>query len=125
MVESDAVWQLNFRTVSETNKREHWAIKYKRHKQQREAIHAAYLSYNSLITLPAVVTMIRRSPRELDDDNLCAAFKAVRDQIAQELTGKGKGMGDRDPRITWRYAQEKCHRDLAGTTIHIQSSKKQ
>jgi len=51
---------------------------------------------------PIVVTMIRVSPRLLDDDNLAAAFKSVRDGIADAL-----GIDDRDPRITWKCEQAK------------------
>jgi hypothetical protein len=50
--------------------------------------------------LPLVVTLIRRSPRALDDDNLRSAAKAARDGIADYL-----GIDDRDPRVQWRYDQ--------------------
>jgi hypothetical protein len=49
-----------------------------------------------------VVTLTRLAPsRGLDDDNLAASLKAVRDGVADAL-----GLAeDRDPRVTWRYAQ--------------------
>jgi hypothetical protein len=40
--------------------------------------------------------------RALDDDNLAAGFKSVRDGIADAL-----GIDDRDPRVTWAYAQQR------------------
>ena len=47
------------------------------------------------------VTLTRRAPSNgLDDDNLRPALKAARDAVADAL-----GVDDRDPRITWNYAQ--------------------
>ncbi len=51
---------------------------------------------------PVVVTLTRIAPHELDDDNLAFAFKAMRDGVADAL-----GVRDRDPRVSWRYAQRK------------------
>lgn len=42
------------------------------------------------------VRLVRIAPRELDDDNLEAAFKSVRDGIADLL-----GLDDRDPRVAY------------------------
>lgn len=47
-----------------------------------------------------IVTIYRIAPRELDDDNLRGAAKAVRDSVAECL-----GIDDRDPRCTWNYGQ--------------------
>lgn len=52
--------------------------------------------------LPVVVTLVRVGPRVIDDDNLAFAFKALRDGVADAL-----GVPDHDPRVTWRYAQER------------------
>lgn len=100
------VWQLPIATVSEANSREHWAVKRKRHKAQQEIILRAF-SKGHDITLPCVCDLRRISPRELDDDNLVSSMKAIRDQIAECLTGKGKGRGDRDPRLKFIYSQAK------------------
>lgn len=43
-----------------------------------------------------VVRLVRVAPRELDDDNLARAFKAVRDGLAQ-----GMGLDDRDPAVRY------------------------
>lgn len=48
------------------------------------------------------VTLTRIAPRALDDDNLAYAFKGVRDSIAKCL-----GVDDRDPRVSWDYAQSR------------------
>jgi hypothetical protein len=52
---------------------------------------------------PVTVTLTRVAPRQLDaEDNLTAALKAVRDEVAAQL-----GVDDRDARVTWRYGQER------------------
>ena len=48
------------------------------------------------------IVLTRISPRRFDDDNLRAAFKAVRDGVADWL-----GVADNDPRVTWQYRQER------------------
>jgi len=85
-------------TVSESNRRDHWRVKAKRAKAQRQM--AAMLVPRCC--LPCVVTLTRISPRMLDDDNLRGALKHVRDGVADRL-----GIDDRDPRVEWRYAQRK------------------
>ena len=85
-------------TVSESNRRDHWQVKRKRAKAQRQMAAALVPRFG----LPCVVTLTRVSPRELDDDNLRGALKAVRDGVADRL-----GIDDRDPRVEWRYAQRK------------------
>ena len=47
-----------------------------------------------------VVTLTRVGARRLDDDNLAAAFKHVRDGIAEWC-----GLDDGSPRWEWRYEQ--------------------
>lgn len=91
---------------SVANLREHWAKKAKRVKLHRQLAQVA-LARIALLTergnaVSCCVTLTRISPRALDSDNLQSAFKAVRDQVAAWLT-----MDDNDPRITWRYQQEK------------------
>lgn len=43
-----------------------------------------------------IVRLVRVSTRELDDDNLAGALKAVRDGVADALK-----VNDRDPRVVW------------------------
>ena len=51
--------------------------------------------------LPARVLLTRVAKRQLDDDNLRGAMKAVRDGVAAAL-----GIDDADPRVTWLYDQK-------------------
>lgn len=95
------------RIQSEANLREHWAKKAKRVKRQRQLV--GMLLWNTELcwvrprpALPVTVLLTRIAARKLDDDNLCGGFKAVRDEIAAWL-----GVNDNDPRVTWRYAQER------------------
>lgn len=54
------------------------------------------------VKLPVDVTITRIAPRKLDDDNLAASAKSVRDGIADAL-----GCKDNDPRVSWAYTQER------------------
>lgn len=87
-------------TVSEPNARGHWALRAKRAKVQRKAAWATVKP----MPLPCSVLLTRIALRELDDDNLRPALKAIRDGVADRL-----GIDDRDPRVTWLYDQQKCH----------------
>lgn len=114
-------WTIPIRTVSEANSSEHWTKKAKRHKQQQFFVRLAYKKFIEKLDFPCTVTMIRLSPRPLDDDNLRSAFKYIRDEISEcifpekagvYMTKKGKvkkikGRADSDERIIWHYLQEK------------------
>lgn len=60
------------------------------------------------------VLIVRCGRRLLDDDNLAASFKHVRDGIALEL-----GIDDGDPAIEWEYGQVRT-RGAVGTIIRIE-----
>lgn len=91
--------ELPIATVSEANRRDHWAVKAKRVAAHKRAAWALCPSFN----LPCIVTITRVSPRLLDShDNLRSALKATVDGIAVALN-----IDDRDPRVEWRYAQAK------------------
>jgi hypothetical protein len=99
---------LPLRTVSVMNFREHWRPRAKRAQGQRK-VAAWHLGGAGVRRLEAyygepgaLVTLTRIAPRALDGDNLQSALKAVRDGVADAL-----GIDDRDPRVTWTYAQEK------------------
>lgn len=87
------------KTVSTLNRREHWANRARRAKSERMAM---FMVTPPGITPPCRVTLTRIAPRALDDDNLAASFKSVRDGIADRL-----GINDRDPRVVWAYKQER------------------
>lgn len=101
---------------SMANARLHWAQKAKRVKAQRFATQAALSSHiprsiverwrtRLLLNEPGLnlaVRLTRIAPRSLDTDNLQAAFKAVRDEVAAQL-----GIDDRDRRVVWWVEQAK------------------
>lgn len=93
--------------VSVANIREHWSKRMRRTRSHRSRAawecRAAIAGEPSLLSAPKLeVEICRIAPRPLDDDNLASACKAVRDGIADAL-----GIDDRDPRVSWRYAQAK------------------
>lgn len=89
------------RTSPGQNAREHWAVKAKRVKAEREAV-AWSLTAATKPALPCSVLLTRVSPRAgLDDDNLVGSLKSVRDEVARWL-----GVDDRERfRVRYRYAQ--------------------
>lgn len=93
--------------VSEANRRDHWATKLRRARQQEEAMAFALSSSPvrlAFATFPLSVTFVRigrMGPhQEQDDDNLRSAFKVLRDYIASCLN-----VDDGDSRVTWKYDQ--------------------
>lgn len=99
---SDAVEIPGLRLDVTANSRLHWAAKAKRVKRQR-AIVGLMLRTVARPALPCVVTITRRSPGTLDDDNAVSSAKATRDAVATWL-----GVDDRDGRVTWRVEQERA-----------------
>lgn len=115
------------RTVSEANAHTHWRERQKRAKGQRDAAGLFVLSEwqrrygRRLAGLLAVngigalaVTLTRIAPRALDSDNLAGSQKHVRDGVADAL-----GINDRDPRVTWLYAQERGRKGEYAVRIDI------
>lgn len=95
--------QFPCKTVSVLNKREHWSVRAKRAKNHRRETYLQLRCVALGCDLPCIVTLTRIAPRELDGhDNLSASLKACADGVADFLAAN-----DRDPRITWRYAQRK------------------
>lgn len=96
------VFTVPIHTESMSNARLHWTAKAKKVQAQRRA--TAYRTPPTLKALGPllVVTLVRVSPRELDDDNLRGALKGVRDQVATAL-----GVDDRSCLVRWEYGQEK------------------
>lgn len=91
---------MRLKIISEANARNHWAVRAGRAKEAREAVYRR-LCKECVPAGPWIVTLTRVAPRELDGDNLQAAFKAARDGVADAL-----GIDDRNPRATWLYKQE-------------------
>lgn len=101
---------LPMHTISEANRRGKRGAKMSRVKQQRHlarlTMQAAWSrGWDALLVEPGglVVCLHRAAPSDgLDDDNLRAALKAVRDGIADAM-----GIDDRDKRVRWAYAQSR------------------
>ena len=95
---------LPMRTVSEANvgdNRVGKIVAMKRKGVQRMiALHAATMNH-AITMLPAIVTLTRKAPRLLDDDNLARSLKAVRDGVADAM---GVDDGDVDA-VEWLYEQ--------------------
>lgn len=108
-MKSIQTWRLNIKIANEANSSEHWAIKAKRHKKQKQFIKRAFLADRPLIQLPCTVTLTRIDSHELDEhDNLPISFKWVVDAIADWFfPGKAAGRADDTDQIKWKYRQEK------------------
>jgi hypothetical protein len=93
----------------------HWSADAKRRKDQR-TITKWGLRPLPPPALPVVVTLTRIGVRDLDDDNLAAGFKSVRDEVAAWL---GCGDGKKDP-ITWVYEQQRGEPRQYAITIAVE-----
>jgi hypothetical protein len=98
-------FQVALKTVSEANQRGDWRAKHRRSATQRATVRAAaHALLGRCVVTPCVVTLTRLSARELDDDNLSSAFKAVRDGLADYL-----GVDDLLIKLVrYEYAQERA-----------------
>lgn len=92
---------LPLRLVSEANARGSWPAGASRAAEQRRVV-GLTLRTRKAPSLPCVVRITRIAPRELDDDNLARACKAVRDEVAAFL-----GVDDRNPQASWAYGQRR------------------
>lgn len=101
------------KVTSAANAWEHWRARVNRQKRERTAIEAAWLAAGHVQTAGVAytlgqrgrrvaVTLTRIAPRMLDDDNNVTGFKHIRDVVAGCM-----GVDDRDPRVEWRYSQER------------------
>lgn len=109
------------RIESVANLRECWQKKARRAQGQKK-VTSVYLMTNrkQCPPLPVVVTLTRIAPRLLDDDNNISGFKNVRDAVASFLA-----LDDRDPRITWRYAQERGKSKEYAVRIAIETAREE
>lgn len=108
------------KTVSEMNRRDHWAVRLERKKNQQQEVLVAM--QNALrgrsIQLPCTVKLTRVGPRTLDDDNLRSSLKFCRDQVAAKL-----GVDDGDvENVKWEYAQKPVRQFVYGVKIQIVSA---
>lgn len=84
------------------NARLHWAARAKIAANQRMSAGIAVATSKDWRAPSGriVISLTRVGRRMLDDDNLQAAFKHVRDGVADAL-----GIDDGDKRLTWVYSQ--------------------
>lgn len=102
---------LPLKTVSALNgSHSHWRTVATRRKRERRT---AMLMCPQTV-LPCVVRLVRLSAGTLDDDNLRAALKSVRDGIADRL-----GVADNSPLVRWDYGQERCKRGEYAVRVEI------
>ena len=111
------------RLESEANRRDHWAVKHARAKEQRYTVYYTLrCTYWPLPTLPCTITLTRVAPRALDDDNLVSSCKSCRDGVADWFAGsEGKG-NDRMGGVTWRYTQQQGTPREYGLWITLEES---
>lgn len=90
------------------NSRLHWATKAATIRTQRARVSMRWVVMTqferaAIQSQTKSVLFIRTGPRFLDDDNLAAAFKAVRDEVAK-LLGVSDAPGGP---VQWRYEQRR------------------
>lgn len=111
-------FSIPLRTVSGANAREHPMARHRRVKAEREAAGWSFrgialmaaVRHPGIFKAPITVRLTRVAPSTLDShDNLASAMKATVDQLAEELGLKS----DRDPRVTWEYAQVRRGKEWA------------
>lgn len=106
--------EIPLKTVSLLNVREHWRQTANRKAEHRHIV-GLYFNGKQRPELPVTVTLTRRSPGVLDaHDNLPSAFKHIVDGLATWL-----GIDDADPRVTWKYAQQRCTRSDFGVIVEV------
>jgi hypothetical protein len=111
--------KIPIRLVSESNTREHWAKKSKRHKMQKLLVRA-FLNQHDLGNPPYIVKLTRFAPRPFDSDNNQSCFKWIRDACSEVLLSCNiPGQADNDNRIQWHYAYEKTKDKEHFLTIDI------
>ena len=110
-------FEFPLRLPSLTNTRMHWTAVARLKRRQKSATWAAILRAGGRAAIPApplVVTLTRCGRRLLDDDNLAAAFKHVRDALAEVV-----GVDDGSPLYTWKYAQRVGRGAAYGVAVEI------
>ena len=111
--------------VSEANRRDHWAARYRRTKSQKRAAHLGVLQHASSLRrriragedirlVITLVRLLRPRQRRFGSDNLASGFKAIRDGVASAL-----GIDDGSDRLEWHYAQEPGGGQSGGVRVTI------
>lgn len=113
-VVSSLLVPIRTRTGNIGHGREHWAVRHKRVKVERGAVALLWpSSFQPKLPVAVKLVRIRPSGKDLDSDNLAAALKSIRDEVAAQLE-----IDDGNEQLaTWSYAQE---RGLWAVRIEIQ-----
>lgn len=110
---------LSGRLPSCANARWHWAKKARIVKTWRTNATLLVLEVLGRVKpQPPFTITLTRYGRQLDYDNLTAAFKGVRDGVATALGYRN----DNDPALTWRYAQAKARGTDERATVEIETA---
>lgn len=119
MSEHHLLLDLPLKTVSEINRRDHWATKSRRHKAQQYEVNIEWKKKlgTRRIQLPCRVTFTRIGPKALDDDNLRSACKSVRDEVAR-LLNSHDGFGSP---VQWAYKQQPIGKHEYRLLIEVES----
>lgn len=104
------------RIVSEPNMRGHWGNRARRSQAHRDTARWALAGQKppSIEHAPISILLERVGHGRLDDDNLAAGFKAVRDGVADWLR-----IDDGDKRLRWSYAQRVNRKLLPHATVTV------
>ena len=116
------------KTVSALNVREHWAVRARRVRSERQSVYVMALASGCVnrlpggvrlaVELPVTVTLTRVSHRKLDaHDNLRAACKGVADEVTALLGLKT----DADERVTWGYRQVGEGKGVYGVRVTVEA----
>lgn len=107
-------FEFPLKTVSLLNMREHYRVA-----ATRKALHRS--TVRNVVRgrvpppMPVTVTLTRVSAGVMDQhDNLPSCFKHIVDELAVWL-----GCDDADPRVTWRYAQQKCAPKKSNVIVEV------
>ena len=104
---------VHVKTHNPLNGRRSWQAEHSASKKQINAVWASLVEYSRYATFFAqgcMVVLTRCSAGQLDGDNLQAALKHIRDGVAQWLFGGEVGRHDDNPKVVWKYEQEKAKR---------------
>lgn len=111
------VWEAPLRLVNALNAREHWGVRVKRAREQRQV--AALLTGQALrdtpVSGPYRILIVRVAVRAFDSDGAWASAKHVRDGIADALSVSD---GD-ETAAEWVVCQETGRGKVAGVRVEI------
>lgn len=92
--------------IKSLNVQEHWRERHNRSRSERGWVRLSLKPRAKIIELPARICIVRYGVKRLDYDNLLAACKYIRDEIANILVPTDRsGSTDDDERLSWHYMQ--------------------